>query len=845
LTEGKFTMQQRRLAIALFGSILVGFTSHACLNANPAFTQTIIPDGTTPSTVTPSGLDHTIINGTAAGTNLFHSFQRLDIPTGGSATFDLVNTPAITTIFSRVTGGSVSNLDGAIRTLNGTNPVSLFLMNPAGIIFGPNASLNIGGSFVGTSASSIKFANGAEFASSATPLSAPLLTISVPIGLQMGQNPGSIQLQGATLEVQPNQGLILMGGDIQQSGSTIDSNGGPIEIGSVQQPATIQFSPDWQFNYGSIQTFGDIHITNQSRIFSNGQGGGRINLQGRHISVTGLSYIWSVTEGDRDGQPLSIRASERLDILDVTPDGSDFSWIMTFVDVGATGQGSNLALTAPNILSDGTYVAALSYGSGRAGDLTIDTQSLKLVNSAQIATSTFASGNAGNLVVRAANDIEVSGFKPSNFLGEFYIFSSALFADADIGSTGNGGNVWIETNRLRVADGGRIAASVQSTSSGNAGSLTIRAQEMQVDGVVVDHVGALSGVLVDVQPGAIGQGGIMTLDVGRLQVLNGGQISASNFGTGSAGNVSIRAESIEVTGATADGQIASRVSATSQTDAPAGSISITAADIHLWNGGTIAVSSFGTGKAGNLTLQANTLQLSNSSQLKSESNGGVEGNIHLVLGEKLVLKNGSQITTNASASASGGNITISSPVIVGVGNSDIVANAIRGQGGNIQITTQGIFGLALRPQLTPKNDITASSEFGINGTVQINNLAVDPSNGLTQLAMDFADSSQQIVAGCAENDGSSFVATGRGGMPLNPTNQSRNDRTWADTRDLTAFHRPRVAATTTSPPPATLVQATGWRRNADGKVELYADTPAPVASEMAGVTCATASAQPH
>jgi filamentous hemagglutinin family protein len=170
-----------------------------CLLPIAAIAQTITPDGTTPTTITTTGLDTTITNGAVGGTNLFHSFQRFDIPTGGSATFDLVNTPAITTIFSRVTGGSASNIDGAIRTVNSINPVSLFLMNPAGIIFGPNASLNIGGSFTGTTASSIKFAN-SEFASTATPLSASLLTINVPVGLQMGSTPGAIQVTGQGID---------------------------------------------------------------------------------------------------------------------------------------------------------------------------------------------------------------------------------------------------------------------------------------------------------------------------------------------------------------------------------------------------------------------------------------------------------------------------------------------------------------------------------------------------------------------------------------------------------------------------------------------------------------------
>jgi filamentous hemagglutinin family protein len=125
----------------------------------PAMAQ-VTSDGTIDTVVNQSGNNFTILNGADKGNNLFHSFSNFSILTNGSATFDLVNTPNITTIFSRVTGSSASNIDGLIRTVNNSNPVSLFLINPNGIIFGQNASLNIGGSFVGTTANSIKFADG-------------------------------------------------------------------------------------------------------------------------------------------------------------------------------------------------------------------------------------------------------------------------------------------------------------------------------------------------------------------------------------------------------------------------------------------------------------------------------------------------------------------------------------------------------------------------------------------------------------------------------------------------------------------------------------------------------------
>jgi large exoprotein involved in heme utilization and adhesion len=195
------------------------------------------------------------------------------------------------------------------------------------------------------------------------------------------------------------------------------------------------------------------------------------------------------------------------------------------------------------------------------------------------------------------------------------------------------------------------------------------------------------------------------------------------------------------------------------------------------------------------------------------------------------------MTATADGTGNGGNITLSAPIVAGFENSDIVANAVRGRGGNIQITTQGIFGLKFRPQLTPESDITASSEFGVNGTVDINNFGVDPNSGLIELPVNLTDPSQQIAAGCSSNNESSFIATGRGGIPQNPSQDVRSDRTWSDIRDISSFRQTQsVQAQIPKSPETLLVQATSWHRNAQGKIELVADKPFTQAQQQ--LTCA-------
>jgi large exoprotein involved in heme utilization and adhesion len=381
--------------------------------------------------------------------------------------------------------------------------------------------------------------------------------------------------------------------------------------------------------------------------------------------------------------------------------------------------------------------------------------------------STFGAGNAGSLTVRA-KDIEVTGATADS--------PSALVAASTSTATGNGGNLLIETQHLRVANGGQIATS--TAGAGNAGSLTVRASDVELIGTTdFGRSGLFSSAIA-----GTGNGGNLTVATNRLVVRDGATISVSNFSSRNP-------------------------------DIPAG-----------------------RGAAGNLNVQANSILLDKQGILTAEAAVGNRGNINLQ-SNNILLRRGSAITTNAQGTATGGNITIETDTLAAFENSDITANAQQSFGGRVSITAQGIFGIAFREQLTPASDITASSELGaeFNGVVELNTPDADPSRGLVELPNVLAPSTQ-VVAACRKTERSEFVITGRGGLPEAPTQTIRDSTVWEDLR-LAARRgedKSNIAEkqnklppsskqpASSSPPPSAIVEAQGWIVDTNGQVMLVA-----------------------
>ncbi|UKP00476.1 two-partner secretion domain-containing protein [Nostoc sp. UHCC 0870] len=788
----------------------------------PATAQ-VTSDGTTNTVVNQSGNNFNILNGINQGNNLFHSFSNFSVPTNGSAIFDLINTPNITTIFSRVTGGNVSNIDGLIQTLNSNNPVSLFLMNPNGIMFGPNAKLDIGGSFVGTTASSIKFADGTEF-SAVNPTAKPLLTMSVPVGLQMGQNPGAITVQGTGhritggffapfnrsqnpigLQAGAGKTLALIGGDVNFGGGIATLKGsGHLEVGSVRdgQVKLNSTGTGWVGDYSAIQQFNNINLAQQSLLDGSGINSS-IQVQGRNINLTEGSTVLLQNLGAQKSEGITVHARESLTLTGNTANGGLWSSIRT----------DNL-------------------GTSQTGDITISAAQLLLQDGGRINTTTFVAAPSGNITIDVPGSITVAGAAPARRSLNSTI-STNTFSD------GKAGNFTLSTSNLRLLDSAAIGSS--AFRSGATGRVQINVKDL-IEVAGVDEVVLAPSSLTS---STIGKGNAdeIVINTARLLVRDGGFVGSIAAAEGSSSQVIINAsESVVVQGKAPESITSSRISSTAQIldartrsafglpDAPSGdarSLTINTPSLRITDQAYVTVKNDGSGKAGDLQINANSIFLDNEGSITASTASGDGGEVILNVQDHLLMRHNSFISATAAGNGNGGDLTINAPIIVGLENSDLIANAVKGRGGNIDITTQGIIGLAFRNTLTPRtdltNDITASSQFSVNGTVQINNIGVDPNSGLIELPANVTDQSQQIAAGCADTSGSSFVATGRGGIPQNPNQDLRSDHSWSDIRDVSAFRKNNPVTAQIPESPEVLVQATSWHRNALGKIEIVAD----------------------
>ncbi len=808
----------------------------------PAYAQRVIEDGTLPTRVNSTdNLNFTIDsinNRNRVGNNLFHSFKEFSIPTGGSAVFN--NSTDVVNIINRVTGGSISNIDGLIKANGNAN---LFLINPAGIIFGENARLEIGGSFFGSTAQSIKFADG-EFSAIAT-TTPPILSINVPLGLQMGANSAAIEVQGDGynstsndinpfspfiftsfdgLRVKPGNTLALIGGEISLNGGMVAADLGKVELGAVKSGLVNinSTTQGWNFDYKGLQNFGDIKFNSKALVDASDS----IQLQGRNIFIRDGSKVFMQNRG-KTGEGIEVNAKESIELIGTTPDGNLGSAVLT--QNLRIGNAAKIAISSPRLLvSQGAGITTQTYNFAQGGDINIDaSESIQISELSPINPRLFSRINTKSLNSGAAGDINIST-KQLSLLGQNII--SVNYA------TSNGGNVKVATEKLTILDGGILGTATFGIGLG--GDVKVDAKSIELIGTNFNFFrsSSLSAATI-----GMGNAGNLTVNTQSLILENGGRVDSSTLASGAAGSVTVNASDfVEVSG-TVPGSInpsliissANIVDESSQQffgspgilSGDSGNVDIKTPILRVNNGGEVTVRNDGIGKGGILNINAKIIRLNNKGKITASTQSGGGGNIDLQLKDGLILRNQSLISAEARGTGDGGNININSPVIAGVENSDIIANAVQGDGGNININTQGLFGLQFRDELTTDSDITASSRFGVNGTVEINNPAIDPSSSLTQLPTDVVDSSQEVASGCSANQGNSFTVVGKGGLAANPADVITNISLWNDLRDLSVINNGKKGnIQVKNDSPRKIVEATGWVVDEEGNIEFVAQS---------------------
>lgn len=328
----------------------------------------ITPDTTLPnnSSVRVENNTSIIEAGTTVGGNLFHSFSNFSVNTRNEAFFN--NAVDIRNIITRVTGQSVSNIDGIIKANGSAN---LFLLNPNGIIFGQNARLDIGGSFVGSTANAIGFGELGTFSATNPEAPTPLLTINpsallfnqiVPLKIESnsvapaGRNPSN-ESDVNGLRVPDGKSLLLVGGDVSVNGGGLSAFGGRVELGGLRGIGTVGLNIDddnFSLNFPSGVEKSDVFLSNTAGVYAYAASGGSIAVNARNLEIAGDS---SLSAGITNGLNININADVLLALLErsrITANSVDFrvgniniktQVIFRILDSSITAIGANSALS--------------------------------------------------------------------------------------------------------------------------------------------------------------------------------------------------------------------------------------------------------------------------------------------------------------------------------------------------------------------------------------------------------------------------------------------------------------------------------------------------------------------
>jgi len=660
------------------------------------------------------------------GPNLFHSFGRFDVGGGDIANFQNTQVngafPATSNILSRVTGGNPSQIYGTIRTTD-FGSANLFLMNPAGVLFGPTAVLDLGavsgsaarvpgGSFYATTADYLNLGDTNLFyATDADPANVSVLSVAPVVAFGfLGPNAASIAIQGGNLAVPDGQTLSFIGGP-----GVFTPDTGVTVLSGVTMTAGRLSAPNGLIYMETVTAPGEIPLPTLSGSplgspFSfPGSENAVIYVQSGELVMKGASLL-TTTTGPTSGEPIGINVEVAGQFT--MQNGSTLSSSTTGV-----GQAGAINVSASTLTMDGASITSATTGAGSGGNISITgAQSISLTNGAQIVSSTSGAGAGGNITLSANDTVSISGFDGTGTLNGVTIgvlfdpfITSGVFSTAS--GSGNGGLISITAPTVSLSNAGTIAT---VNSGGGVPNQT---------GGNVDVAGNLqmAGAFLQSTTSGNGSGGNITTSGDTVSLLDGAQIVSSTTGGGDGGNITIATtntldSSVTISGADFTftlngidplgiGIVPSGVFTTASAGGNGGQISITAPVITVDNIGTIGTINTGNPvsivpteggtptqkaqKGGDVVLNGGTISfLSFGTLLSSNGGTGDGGNLFLQglngsgSAAESIMLDGAFVFSQTSGPGHGGNLQVTV-------NNLTIADSIGGTGSGIFIGTDG------------------------------------------------------------------------------------------------------------------------------------------------------------
>ncbi len=718
--------------------------------------------GSNNSLLTEIGNRIDISGGHNVGSNLFHSFSEFQVGSGDTASFQ---SQGAANILSRVTGSDPSNIFGTIGIDIGTSTQSqanLFFMNPNGIVFGPSARLDLKGSFHVTTADFLRLQakeEGGRF--SADPNGPNKLIEADPNGFGfLSGNPTGITVNGSlsngkSLEVLSGKTLSIIGGPVTVDNALLQAPSGQINVvsaasgeeavvvGNINEKSDIVLAPQ-PGQGGKINFNSTVLETSSSGTSASGRvviRGGELVMKGASPSLSrsnaGIYSVNSVT-ADTSGRTIDIKISGSYQLTDggVLDSGSKGAgkagdiFIGNFGELTLTkgaqidssnfgsGDGGRITLKGKQItITDQASVTSTTTGAGSAGVITLtDFEQFALSNGAKIVGSSSGSGESGIININEGRTVEIAdgarianeanGTGNSRSIG-INVTDLVKVSNADIstqaapGSTGQGGDIDIQANQIKILDGTRLSS--QAEGEGAAGSIrllgtsigssvTVSGEKVVANMFTPSLLSASSGATVAeanydtaLADATTPRPGQIIIQGDRILLQNKATVTSSTSGAASGGDITLRG----VEQLTLANEVS--ISSTSSGSGNSGAIIVDGKSVTIVDGARLDIQTLGagdarfilmtatdlvrvasadisaqatpnsTGRAGAIDIQANQIQIVDGTRLSGQAMGeGAAGSIRLlgtgigssvaVSGEKVV---GNESTPSLLTATSG------------------------------------------------------------------------------------------------------------------------------------------------------------------------------------------------